>query len=357
MVDIKAAVFCLQPKASFAMASREKSAKAELAEPKISRSLTLRFVGDWGQANFHRICSVLSQEFCERAGPRSRVCIWNIRAGGIEAIHEVQDGAVDLAIATPASVVARAVSTHAATIASSRLYPQALPSLRALAVMPQNDCIIMALHPKFGISSFEELRLKKPALRLATCYDDGTSFIGHVAFEYLAAHGIPKETIESWGGSFLLEHNPIKTLEAVLNGEADALLQEAIMTPWWREIIEQKGYIPLQIEKEALSQVDTQVGLQPSKIPAGYWSTLKDDLSTLSFADFVVLVRDDMPEDVAYLLTWCMVERRLEFERPYHHIPPERSPLSYPLIPEKMADSPLALHPAARRFYKERGYL
>ena len=69
-------------------------------EPSIQRSLTLNFVGDWGQVNFHRICSWLTQEFCDRTGPRSRVAIWSMRGGGVEVLQQVYDGEAHLAIAT-----------------------------------------------------------------------------------------------------------------------------------------------------------------------------------------------------------------------------------------------------------------
>src|SRR5688572_20091494 len=80
-----------------------------VSEPHLPRSHHLTFVGDWGQANFHRICSWLCEEFCRRAGARSRVAIWSIRAGGIEAIDLVQEGEADLCIVTPAMIVPSAL--------------------------------------------------------------------------------------------------------------------------------------------------------------------------------------------------------------------------------------------------------
>ena len=62
-----------------------------------------------------------------------------------------------------------------------------------------------------------------------------------------------------------------------------------------------------------------------------------------------------MPEDVAYLLTWCLVETRAAIERQYRHLAPARSPLSYPLVPERMAACSVPLHPAARRYYADAG--
>jgi TRAP-type uncharacterized transport system substrate-binding protein len=269
----------------------------------------------------------------------------------------VEDGEVDLAIATPVDLIAQATQQHSPNTPAARLYLRPLPNLRALAVLPQNDSMVLAIHPKFGISSFEELRQKKPALRIATSRNDGTSFIGHVATQYMEAHGIFEATLQSWGGSYKLDYRPEQSLFAAQAGEVDAVLQEAIMTPWWRDVIEKNGFVPLAVEKDALETLKETVGLGSNFLPAGYWSSLEEDLPTLAFQDFVVLVHNNMPEDVAHLLTWCLVERRLTFERPYHHMPPHRSPLTYPLEPTRMAASPIPLHDGAKRFYATANYL
>lgn len=73
-------------------------------------------------------------------------------------------------------------------------------------------------------------------------------------------------------------------------------------------------------------------------------------------SDFLT-VRDDMPDDVAHLLTWCLVEKREAIERQYYHLSPERSPLTYPLDPPAMCRTSLPLHPGARRYYEEAGIL
>src|SRR5882757_5907542 len=123
-------------------------------EPKLGRSYTLNFIGDWGQANFHRICGWLTQEFCDRAGPQSRVATWSIRGGGKEALSLVHDGEAQLAIATPASLMKKA-------LVGEEIFESAMPNLRALAVLPQNDRFVLAIDPKFGIKTFEQLRASK----------------------------------------------------------------------------------------------------------------------------------------------------------------------------------------------------
>ncbi len=324
--------------------------------PSIQRSVTLHFQGDWGMANFHRICSWLTQQLCDRAGPESQVAIWNVRHVGIEAVTNVFHGRMHMAIATPAQLMSTALE-------GTGIFRQfgPMPTLRALGVLPQNDRLILAIHPKYGVRSFEELRAKKPAIRIATSCDDGTNFIGYLAHAFLACHGITKETVESWGGSIVTSHRPEQSIAEVLSGNADVLLQEAIMTPWWEQVIEELHFVPLQAESSALAKFARDypgaADQTSGDLPAGFWNSLSEPLFCLDFSDFVILVRDDMPDDVAHLLTWCLVETRDSIEGQYRHLRPERSPLTYPLDPKKMTQTPVPLHPAARQYYRDAGYL
>ncbi|PMD40296.1 hypothetical protein L207DRAFT_511813 [Hyaloscypha variabilis F] len=324
------------------------------SEPSIERSLTLNFIGDWGQANFHRICSWLTQEFCDRAGPRSRVGIWNMRGGGLEGLEYVHSGEAQLCIATPAMLLPSALTGEGLF---APLGP--MPSLRALAALPQRDRMMLAIHPKFGIHSYADLHRVKPALRIATSSDDGTNFIGYVAMRLMEAHGITKEVLESWGGSYVFTTRPEQAIENMRVGNADAVLQEAIMTPWWRQLMEEHKLVPIPAQADAIARLTSQHGWQPASIRAGFWNSEgnKEEIPALDFSDFLVVVRDDLPDDVAYLLTWCLVEQRGAIEAQYKHIEPERSPLSYPLEPAKMAKPSLPLHPGAERYYKEHGHL
>jgi TRAP-type uncharacterized transport system substrate-binding protein len=72
---------------------------------------------------------------------------------------------------------------------------------------------------------------------------------------------------------------------------------------------------------------------------------------TLDFSDFLVLTRLDLPEDIAYAIAWVLGETRDIIEGQYRHLPPERSPITYPLNPYAMGQAPIALHPGAARYY------
>ncbi|KIN09017.1 hypothetical protein OIDMADRAFT_48853 [Oidiodendron maius Zn] len=313
-------------------------------EPRLDRAYTLNFVGDWGGANFHRICAWLTQEFCDRAGPGSRTSIWSLRDGGMDGLVQLHNGAVDLAISTPSAIMSKALTGEGP-------FETAMTHLRAIGTLPQNDRMVLAIDPKYNIKTIEDLRRQKPALNIVTSINDGTNLIGYVANEFLNAHGISKATIESWGGRVLERHRPEQCVALVEAGEADALLQEAIMTPWWRGLVETNKLVPLAAEADALESLHNSLGLRTNPLPAGWWSNLSNELPALDYSDFVILVRDDMPKEVAFLLTWCLVETRHMLEGQYKHIKPEKSPLTYPLEPEKMAQTPIPLHDGAYIYY------
>ncbi|MEO7242199.1 MAG: TAXI family TRAP transporter solute-binding subunit [Variovorax sp.] len=319
-------------------------------EPRLERSYQLRFTGDWGSANFHKICAWLCAEFCARAGPKSRATIQSIRGGGIEAIYQVEEGEVDLCLITPAMILPQALTGE------GLFEGRSAPHLRALGVLPQNDCMVLALDPKCGIDSFEALRRERPALRIAASRDDGSNFIGYVSRLMMAAHGIDEATLKSWGGSYVEDTQPSESVGRMAGGTVDAVLQEAIMTPYWADIVEAGKVIALPAEETALKRLAADHGFGRNRLPAGYWDALKAPLDALDFSDFVVVVRDDMPGDVAHLLAWCLAETSVGIERQFRHLPLKRSPVSYPFEPRKMAMPSIPLHPGARRYYEEAGH-
>lgn len=320
-------------------------------EPRIERSVTLQFIGDWGMANFHRICSWLCQEFCDRAGPRSRAGIWNPVDGGIDAMRAVFDGSVDLAIMTPAMALPAALEGR------SIFSGEPMPTLRALAVLPQRDRMVLALPRSLGISSFAELRAKKPPISIATGEDNGANLIGYVAKRFMEAHGIDEAELKSWGGRYIESSRPDLAMSRFREGIADAALQEAIMTPWWLEAVKARDAVLIPAEDAALEALERDHGWGSADIDADFFPGQAGAIRTLDFADFVIVVREDMPDDVAHLLTWCLVEKRESIERQYRHLAPERRPLTLPLIPAAMARTSLPLHVGARRFYSEAGLL
>ena len=324
--------------------------KTARREARIERSLTLHFYGDWGQANLHRVFCWLSQEMVDRTGPHSRYPIWNGR-GVADAVRVVGRGLMDVALSVPVAFVPPALEGR-------DLYAgEPFPHLRGLAVIPQDDRMLFAIDRKFGIRSFDDLRRKKPPLRIATSMDDGENTVGYCAHRILEASGVSRSELISWGGSWLEAERPDQVIGFAMRGEADAVFHEAVMAPWWRDYADKHllHYIP--IEPSVLDALERRHGWLRGSLPSGYLRGMDENLSTLDFSDFLMLVREDMPHDVAYLLTWCLCETRANLERVYRHIPPERAGITYPLDPARMARTLIPLHPGAAAYYNEIGVL
>ncbi|AJW99350.1 TAXI family TRAP transporter solute-binding subunit [Burkholderia gladioli pv. gladioli] len=313
--------------------------------PRLDRPLNLQMKGDWGLANLHRACGWMSDFVVKHTAAGTRVAIWN-GLGGKDNVESVAKGEVDLALATPASFVAAAMTGD---------YPfegTPYPQLRALAVLPQRDAMVLGVASCLGVRTIEDLHALRPALTIAAPPDDGITFMGMGAHRHLEALGLGRTTVESWGGRFLDIEDPGQCLAAVSRGDAQAVMHEAIMGPWWRDAVEKVGLRIVATPDDVLDGLQQRFGWRSRTLSAGYFETVDTSVNTLDFSDFLVVVSDQMPDDVAYLLTWGLVNTRARIEQQYRHIKPEWSPLTYPLEPSEMGRTPIPLHAGARRFYE-----
>ncbi len=314
-----------------------------MTEPRVDRTITLTFQGDWGQANLHRICGWLSQEVGDRSAPGSRIFIRNGR-GGKDAIDNVLSGEVDVALMTP---------TAALAMVRAEMGPLAVEGadrLRALGTLPQRDRLVTCVDAALGVSSVNELVERSPQLRIATSADDGVNLIGLAAHRVLLAVGVEPAALRKAGGEFIYDERPFPAIGAFRDGAANVLIHEAIMTPHWQRITENKPVAYLDVTPEVLNAFD-EWHWPSAVVPRGFLPELEHDLTALEFSDFLVLCTKDLPDDIASLIAWCMVTTRDALEVQYRHIPPDRSPVTYPLEPKAIASAPIPMHPAAEAIY------
>lgn len=319
-------------------------------QPRLDRIVTLHMMGDWGIANLHRISGWISAELWRRTEPGSRFAIWNGR-GGSDAITAVLDGVVQTALMTPAP--------FARTFYDGKgpLRRPDMERLRALGTLPQDDRLVFALDAGFGIRSFAELRAARPALRIGTAWDDGINMVGLAAHRVLAAHGIPRATIEAWGGALLEGEAPWDAIGFAQRGEANAVLFEAVMTPFWKDLLARRPMVFLPFEEVALAALGRDYGWPRALVPADRFAGVAAPFRALDFSDFILLCRDDFPDDLGYVIAAILCETRDTIESQYRHLPPKDSPLTYPLEPRKIAATALPLNDGARRYYAEHGLL
>lgn len=323
---------------------------AATPEPFIDRPLEVHFQGDWGWANLHRISGWLASQLLSHSAKGTRIAVWTGGAG-IDAMRAVDSGEVDVSLFVPAGFAPMGLDGR------GYFRGESFPALRALGTMPQIDAIVFAIPKRFGIHSFEELRAKRPPLRISTSLDDGNNTLGYAVQTIMATAGVPRALLESWGGGYVEGGPPYECAAFVAQGRADAFFYEAIMTDSWRNLANAIDFHFIPVEEAVLDELERTLGWARRTIPAGYHRGMDKPLTTVDFSDFLLLCRDDMEDDVAYLLAWAMCETREILERQYRHLPPERSAVTYPLDPVKIARTSIPLHAGARRYYEAAGYL
>jgi TRAP-type uncharacterized transport system substrate-binding protein len=88
-------------------------------------------------------------------------------------------------------------------------------------------------------------------------------------------------------------------------------------------------------------------------VPKSFFKRMKNNVPTIDFSGWPMVVRADMPNDVAYALCEAL-ELRCKT------IPTDNfRPLKIAQLCANDAEAPfdVPLHPGAKRFYRERGYL
>jgi TRAP-type uncharacterized transport system substrate-binding protein len=230
-----------------------------------------------------------------------------------------------------------------------------LTGLRAIGCLPHRDALLIAVSAERDIKTFAQLRERRPALRVALSPDDGESFMGLGAAAAFAAAGVPLSEIVAWGGELLLCERPHDCVALVLDGRADAIAQEAIMTPAWDELATRRPLAFLSLDAESERHLQARLSLGTLTVEAGFLSGMDEPVRAVDFRDWMVVVREDLRDDVAGLLATIMTETGEALERHYRHIPVRFSPLDYPITPQRLADTPIALHPGAEDYYRSIG--
>jgi uncharacterized protein len=309
----------------------------------VDRDITVHFRGDWGQSNLHRVCGWYAQELGDRSGAGSRFAIWNGRGAG-DNVRAVADGEVDIALVTPARFAAMAYHGVGP-------YTERHSDLRALACLPHRDRLLFAT-TRDDITSLADLATASPTPVLTAPHNNGVNHVGLAVDEILTRCGIPVAELRRDGDPLVESDHSGEWFQMIADGKADVVAMEAIMLPFWRELAGEHGIKFLPLPHEIATSVEEEFGWRAAQLPAGYFPGQSEAIPCLDFSDFLVVTTSALDDDLAYLVAECTWETRDHLEAQYRHLPPDRSPLSYPLERHAIADTPLPLHPGAARYFQ-----
>jgi TRAP-type uncharacterized transport system substrate-binding protein len=270
------------------------------------------------------------------------VCLYASDAPG--AVDEVVRGAVQIAIVNPSAVL---------SMAYRGLAPFSQPApVRTISVIHQFDQMGFAVRADSGLRSLRDVRERKYPLRLSLRGQTDHS-VHLVVNTVLSVLGFTLEDIVAWGGQVRydqeLPYGPNR-LGAVQRGEIDAIFDEA-MPAFGNEALE-AGMRFLGLEEAELQALEAR-GLRRVPITKDEFPLLHEDIWSMDFSGWPIFCRADLSDEVVTAFCGALEARKDRI--PWYG----DGPLNLDQMCRDTRDGPLMvlLHPAAERFWKERGYL
>src|SRR4029079_9029637 len=133
---------------------------------------------------------------------------------------------------------------------------------------------------------------------------------------------------------------------AIQNGTVNAIFDEGIKS--WGQTALQNGFRYLPIERKVLREMKA-LGYRAALLSKSHFTGLNENIPTLDFSGWPMIVRADMPNDVAYALCEAIEMRRQTLPtdnyKPLH--------LAQLCADDEEAPYDAPLHSGARRFYRE----
>ena len=99
-------------------------------------------------------------------------------------------------------------------------------------------------------------------------------------------------------------------------------------------------------------------GFPEAVIPKGRLKGIEEDQLTVDYGGWLLFCREDLPEELGYLLAKVSMEQRGRIGAPYKDVAPHIRGLEYPITPEHLCtDCIIELHKGAEKYYREYGCL
>jgi TRAP-type uncharacterized transport system substrate-binding protein len=268
--------------------------------------------------------------------------------GGFREIEAVAEGKFSLAWVNPSVMLTMAYRGKGP-------FRKRLP-LRTLAVFPSYDVMGFAVHESTGITSLPQIKKERFPLKLSTrlvsqdaLRENSTMF---TVAAVMKAAGFTFADLRKWGGKIHLASRPSDPVrrESIEKGTVNAIFDEGIKS-WARTALE-NGFRFLPIDGAVLKRM-VAMGYRPTEMAKSRFPGTAKDVTTLDFSGWPMIVRTDMPDELAYAICEAIEQRK-------DVIPTDNyKPLALAQLCANDEETPydVPLHKGAARFYRERGYL
>jgi TRAP-type uncharacterized transport system substrate-binding protein len=259
-------------------------------------------------------------------------------------IHEVAAGKVQFAMINP-SMILKLASLGSAP------FKEPIP-LRVIAVLPALDQMVFAVKKATGLTTFSDIRTRQFPLRVSLRGQADHSLhliVSHV----LAAAGFSLDDIRSWGGEVRYDGGMpygANRIGAVERGEIDAIFDEGASA--WGNMALELDMTFLSLDQTILQRLEG-AGLRRGLIEQKYFPKLATDVATLDFSGWPIYTHKDTLD--ALVSDFCRALESSKDRVPWAKDEP--LPLAQMVRDTPEGHLEVPLHPAAERFWSERGYL
>ena len=266
--------------------------------------------------------------------------------GGTGAPLAIGRKKYDLAFANPAALARMALLGRG-------FYQTRIP-LRAIGVFPSWDRLAFAVHERTGIRSLEELKKNRYPLRVSTREGGKYHSTLFAINEALRAYGLGFGEIEKWGGKILRVGNPSskERKRQIENGELDAVFDEGLKS--WGVPALDHGMRLLPLNDAVLRRLE-RLGYTRATVTPSYYPQLERPVDTLDFSGWLLFCHRDLPNSIAH-----DIAAKVDLARdtiPADHFDGRQMTMQEFCQGGEAGPLCIPLHPGARRYFKEKGYL
>jgi TRAP-type uncharacterized transport system substrate-binding protein len=263
-----------------------------------------------------------------------------------EGIDEVVAGDAALGIINPSAALTLAYR-------GTGHYGKPQP-IRPIAVIPSFDSYVFAVKRDTGLTCLEDIAMRRYPLRIGV-RGQAEHYLHTMLDHVVNAAGFTLNDVRAWGGAVqplgVSTPRPGRASFAALErGELDAIFDEG--ASGWLNAALDADMLILPVSETTIDKLE-DMGYRRGVIERATYPRLPSDVPTLDFSGWPIFVHAAASDDLVTQICAALDERK-------SFIPWEgEGPLPVERMCRDGDDTPLdvPLHPAAQRYWQERGYL
>jgi len=232
-------------------------------------------------------------------------------------------------------------------------YKNKIP-LRAIGVFPTWDRLIFAVRKETGIESLEDVVKKRYPLRISTRRRVKLQTTVYAIEEVLKAYVASFREIERWGGKIMEAPNPSGAVrrDHIESGTADTVFDEGVKSWGERALDAGMRFLPIN---DAAARHMQKIGFPSAMLTPEHYPKLESAIRCVDFSGWTFFCHADLPASVAYDMAQAI---DLCHERiPVDHFDKRPMTMAEFCRGGEAGRLNIPLHPGAKKYFREKGYL